>query len=702
MPAPPTAFTGRDRQVAQLTKALDPNAAGISEAAPIVAVGGLGGMGKTALALHVAHAVKSWFPGGTLFVNMRGYDEASVAPEQAALSLLRALGVRDGDMLIDSDELYIWYRSQLNRHGPVLIILDNVSDPSQVVPLLPGDSRHRVLVTSRESLDSPPALQINLGSLHPDEAVTLVERSLRLKNPHDSRVAEEPDAVRKLVELCGCMPLALQIVAAQLRRRRSRSISTVVTDLQAATDRVTELHFQGMDQYERTLALRPVFDMTYARLDTEQAKFFRQIAQSPGVDFCVATACALSALSSAEALDQLDELAASFLITPSGSGERWSMHDLIRNYAHVLIAERPGHLAEATDARNGLIDSLLRLAMGADKHLHGLLMPEAPDLFTSHTEALAWLDIERSTLVGAALWANESEHSDHASMLGICIHQYLRLGRYHTDAEAVAKAALSAAQANGDRNLEASAWSTLGNVFQDLRRHTDAAKAHTKGLRLSYSLGDRTGQAISWTNIASSMDELDQFAIAFQMRQFALTIFSQLSDEHRAAMVWNDLGTSLRLLGRLKDAVRAHRTARRIHARLGDRRREAIAWLRLGLVLKDLGDLDAAANAYMNAADIFRDLGDRHGEANAWNNTGQVLVEVRSFDMALQSFGACAAAYSKLEAWYEAGIARRNIALLYDSHGQNEEALKAWRWAADAFTRADAQEESAEALDRMK
>lgn len=172
--------------------------------------------------------------------------------------------------------------------------------------------------------------------MRPDEAVTLLDRSLRLKNPGDSRITAEPAAAQQLVDLCGCMPLALQIAAAQLRRRTYRSVSSLAADLQAATDRIAELNSAGSDQYKRDLVLRPVFDVTYARLGAGQARLLRLMAQVPGPDLSVDTACALSDLSSAEVRDQLDDLAAAFLINPSSDGERWSMHDLLRHYTHVL------------------------------------------------------------------------------------------------------------------------------------------------------------------------------------------------------------------------------------------------------------------------------------------------------------------------------------------------------------------------------
>lgn len=141
LPAAPAVFTGREDEVAELLGALDPGVGSGSESVVISAVSGLGGVGKTALALCVAHAARGrgWFSGGALFVDLRGYDEVPVTADQAVLALLRALGVGDADLPPTADEQYARYRGELSSREPVLILLDNASDPAQIVPLLPGE-----------------------------------------------------------------------------------------------------------------------------------------------------------------------------------------------------------------------------------------------------------------------------------------------------------------------------------------------------------------------------------------------------------------------------------------------------------------------------------------------------------------------------------------------------------------------------------
>ncbi|WP_405535247.1 DUF3856 domain-containing protein [Streptomyces sp. NBC_00075] len=698
LPAPPTAFTGREQHVRALLDVLDPdNTETRTDAVLISAVGGLGGVGKTALALHVAHAARTRFPGGTLFVDMRGYDDAPTAPEQAVESFLTALGIGRENLPSAPEELYALYRSALDSRGSVLIMLDNVSDAAQVVPLLPGSTRHRVLVTSRESLDSLTARSISLDSLSQDEAVALIERALRISDPDDSRASAEPDAVRQLVDLCGRLPLALQIAAAQLRRRKPRAVSTLVADLEAAIDRVRALRAPGRDQYDRDLVLRPVFDVTYERLDADQARLFRLLAQAPTSDFGQPTAVALSGVSPDDIMERLEDLAAVYLISSSPAGDRWVMHDLLRAYAATLSTSEPVLAHEATDARNSLLQDFLLRAASADQHLHGQLLAEVPDRFPDRDAALAWLDTEHISLVRAVEWAEMAQHSRFATALGVCIDRYLHVQRHFTDGTRVSETLLTAARREEDRILELFSLSALGNSRHQLRQYREAAIVHTNALRLAYALEDRSAQATSWSNLGFCMHEWGQHDIAAQMLGRAQEMFAQVGDEHREAMAWNTLGMPLLKLRRFDEAVRAHNRAQQAFRRVGDLQREATAWLNLGAALREVSRFDDAANAYQNAADLFAEQHDRYGEASAWNHVGSLLTALREFESASEALHKCEAVFVSLSDWHRVGNVRWNIAKLHAAQGQALQAKAAWRSSADAYDLAGDEELATEA-----
>ncbi|MDQ2583992.1 hypothetical protein [Saccharothrix yanglingensis] len=157
---PPAVFVGRERELARLVAALEP---GAPSAVLVWSVGGLPGVGETALAVRAAHraVAAGWFPGGVLMTNLRGYDQPTqrITPSTALAGLLGALGVASGHIPPEVDDRARLWRSRLADRPRTLVLADNVSDASQVVPLLPGDSRHQVLITSRHSATwtRPPA-----------------------------------------------------------------------------------------------------------------------------------------------------------------------------------------------------------------------------------------------------------------------------------------------------------------------------------------------------------------------------------------------------------------------------------------------------------------------------------------------------------------------------------------------------------------
>ncbi|WP_256725230.1 NB-ARC domain-containing protein, partial [Streptomyces acidiscabies] len=196
---------------------------------------------------------RGMFPGGVLFVDLRGDGEVPVSAEQAVSSLLWAMGVREGEVGR--------YRSELASREAMLVVLDNAGGGEQVVPLLPGEGvGHRVLVTSRDVLGSFPVRSVEVEALSGDTGRELIERAL----PGDPRLG---DGVRELVEVCGGLPLALVIVAALLRRRRGLGVRELVAELEG--DRVGLLAADGVDQYGKSLVLRPVLDAMYRRLGEE-------------------------------------------------------------------------------------------------------------------------------------------------------------------------------------------------------------------------------------------------------------------------------------------------------------------------------------------------------------------------------------------------------------------------------------------------
>ena len=214
LPPDVATFAGRTEYLKQLDGLLA--AVGSSPTAVVIsAIAGTAGVGKTALAVHWAHAVADLFPDGQLYVNLRGFEASGsvMSPEEAVRGFLDALGVAPTRMPTAFAAQVGLYRSLLAQRR-VLLVLDNARDAEQVRPLLPGSPESLVLVTSRNDLTSLVAVDgawpLTLDVLSTEEAQELLAGRLGAQ-----RVAAEPDAVASMIGACARLPLALAVAAAR-------------------------------------------------------------------------------------------------------------------------------------------------------------------------------------------------------------------------------------------------------------------------------------------------------------------------------------------------------------------------------------------------------------------------------------------------------------------------------------------------------
>ncbi|MGQ4382956.1 tetratricopeptide repeat protein [Streptomyces sp. SAS_270] len=633
----------------------------------------MGGIGKTALALEAAHQAvsKGCFPGGTLFVDLRGYDDNPVTADQAVLALLDALGVRGPNLPLTPARQYDAYRRLLaERRDRMLLILDNASDPAQFLPLLPGTDHHRVVITSRDRPDALPVRLIDLEALAPAESVALITRALHDADERDDRPARESDALSELAALCCHLPLALQIAAAMLRRRRHRGIGSLVTEIKEAEDPTAAFDRSnlGTDQYGRSLALRPVLDASYRRLPADQARMLRLLALAPAPEIGTDAVAALTDLDADSALDLLEELAATHLVTAvpgvggPGSVPRWRLHDLVCAYGAGVVAGEPGLVEEGAAARGRVLEFYWRWADAADDWLRWLPDGPGPELFAGRGEALAWLDGERAGLVAAVQWAEEERYAGAAVGLAMCLGVYLEWRRYFDDWVAVARAACEAARRGEDPDAEGVALLSLGSALQNAGQLEEAIGAHTRARDLYQAAGNR----------------------------------------HREGVAWAYLGIGLARGGQVEEAIGAHTRARDLYQAAGDRQGEGVAWDNLGVALRDAGRAGEAIDAHNRARDLLQAVGDRHREGLSWNSLGSTLRKAGRVEEAIKAYSKGLTICREFEDWYGAGQIVGNLALAHQAAYRPAEARAAWLQSADAFTQAGATEEAAEARARAQ
>ncbi|WP_405803535.1 tetratricopeptide repeat protein [Streptomyces sp. NBC_00210] len=622
LPAPPAHLVGRTSEAAQLLELLDPEGQGPS-AVVVSAVSGLGGIGKTALALHVAHeaaVVRNWYPGGVLFVNLRGYDpEGQVTGGQALAALLRALGVRDEDLPSTTDEQAAVYRSELARMADqgrrVLLVADNASTASQVEPLIPARREHRVLVTSRHILAALHARQLSLGELAPGPARELISDSLTRARPDDPRPSLAPEALDEVVRLCGRLPLALEIAAARLTVDPGFSPAALAAELEDARGRLEHLRY---DDGGHSLAVRAAFEGSYRRLDPEQALLFRLLAFNPGPD--VATDSA-GALIGRPARSLLAGLARTALLReqPVGSG-RWRMHDLIRLYAAELAEQDDvGVVAEPVER---LLEHYETTLAAATTLLKDSPEEQSGGRFQSRREALDWLRAERANLTAATVAFSES-HPEIVVDIAFRLSERLDQWRYFDDGVTVGKAALDAAAHLGSRRIVAGLENNLGVTLNRAGRKAEAVAVTHEAIRRFRGLAEEEpefesdlGRALA--NLADQESDPERCRVAAEE---AITIGRRwtkdgdLTDpDVELAGALHNLSGALADLGRHAEAVAPAQEAMEIRRRQAQvapgafQRYFADLLIHLSTELLEAGRPEDAVLRAAEGVDVFRQL----------------------------------------------------------------------------------------------
>ncbi|GAB3009497.1 AfsR/SARP family transcriptional regulator [Saccharothrix stipae] len=431
LPAPVGNFVGRGAELTRVTGLL-------TRATATVVVCGPPGVGKTAFAISVGHAVRDRYPDGQLYVNLRGHASSPPLPTAAVLArFLRAMGVRADHIPVDTEELVRGYRARL-RGRRVLITLDNAASVEQVLPLLPGDPGCSVVITSRNELRLR-ATTVRLDVLRGDEAWKLLARSL---GP-EAAVAQF-DALGELARLCGYLPLALRIALGNLVGAPHVDVASYVEELRGG-DRLAALAVDNDD----TAAVRRAFDLSYAALTPQAARLFRLAGLLPGPDFSVFGAAALLDASQDVARELLEDLASAHLVQRVGV-DRFALHDLLRDYA-ADRAEAAGE--DLVAARGRLFDWYLRTSLEVGDVLYPELGASGPPRMAPDA-ARAWLDAERPSVLAATEHCAAHGPLPMAWRLIDAVGGYFGSHGHHVEFVHAIDAALGAARTAGDHDAE--------------------------------------------------------------------------------------------------------------------------------------------------------------------------------------------------------------------------------------------------------
>jgi tetratricopeptide (TPR) repeat protein len=657
LPPDTTGFTGREEELARIA-AVAAMATAPGRVMAIGAIGGMPGVGKTALAVHAAHLLADRFPDRQLFVSLHAHTPGHepVKAADALAGLLAAAGVEPRYLPEDLDGRAALWRDKMAGQR-ALLVLDNAASSSQVAPLLPGGGGCLVLVTSRRHLgDLPGAVTpVLLDALTRPEAAEMFT-CLAL------RAAGDAGGVAEVAALAGCLPLAISLLARVFARHSSWTLAGLISEIRAGV-----LILAAEDA-----SIGAAFDLSYRHLDPAQQRLFRLLGLHPGPAIDRYAAAALAGISPEHAAGLLDALHQEGLLTEAGH-RRYGMHDLLRRYARDH-ADSAGE-GESEQALERLLDYYQHAAARAEARLAGqtrpgpppasAVPPAAPDLNEAR-QALAWARAERVSLL--ACLDHVTRAGQHARVVALTAAMTELLRRDGPWADAITRhaTAIQAARQCGDLAGEAGALHSLADLRQLTGEYPGAARDLEQALAIYRNLGDRLGEANALRNLGAVRLLTDGLPGAARDLEQALAIYRNLGDRLGQAGALNILGDVRRLTGDYPAAVRDLEQALGIYRDLSDQLGQGRALNNLGDLRRETGDYPGAVRDLEQALGIYRDLRDRLGQAVALNilgdvrrQTGDYPAAVRDLEQALGIYRDLGSRLGEANALRDLGVVRR-------------------------------------------
>ncbi|WP_190220042.1 AfsR/SARP family transcriptional regulator [Streptomyces griseosporeus] len=616
LPATVPDFTGRSSFVRELSEILS-SAEG--KVMAVSALAGIGGVGKTTLAVHVAHQARSAFPDGQLYVDLQGAGPRAAEPETVLGSFLRALGTADSAIPDTLEERAALYRSVLDGRR-VLVLLDNAKDAAQVRPLLPGTEGCAALVTSRvRMVDLAGAHLVDLDVMSPDEALALFTKIVG-----EERVASEREAALDVVAACGFLPLAIRIAASRLAGRRTWTVSVLAAKLADERRRLDEL--QAGD-----LAVKATFELGYGALDPAQARAFRLLGLADGPDISLAAAAAVLDLDPESTEDLLESLVDTSLLESAAPG-RYRFHDLVRLYARACAERDEWPPEERGAALSRLLDFYLATAAGVyaierpgDRTVEHLEKGGREGrTFADAAEALDWLHAEADCLLACAQQSLQGPTLRRAVDLLLAAKDLAESGVSSRRYERATLAACTAAHAAGDAHAEGRARVTLTQVLSNAGRFEQAEAEARKAIALAATSQDPWTSSNAPNELGIIANCTNRYADGEIHLMQAIEAFRADGNRPGEASALCNLSRVLAPMGHLSRAVELAREGTRIYDDLGLTVRLANARYALGIVLTQSGLLSEAMRELTEAVRIFGENRQRLWEGTTHFRIAQV------------------------------------------------------------------------------
>ncbi len=677
---PPAAqdFTGRAAQLDVILSVLR-NPTG-TEPAGLVAITGMGGIGKTTLAVHAAQRLTDSYPDGHLYLNLRGYGpDEPLSVTDGQRQLLRSLGLDVGPVPDDVEEAAGLLRSHLAGRR-VLMLIDNAADAEHVLPLLPGSPGSAAIITSRGSLPSlPGARQIHLDALSESESVELLAGVVG-----EARVAAEPEAVKSLAGISGRLPLAIRLIGGRLAARPSWPIQHLVTVLEGEERRLDRLGSDESGVRARIASSVAFLENSERPLDREAARALPLLSIPDGSDLIVAVAAAILELPANRTEAILERLVDVNLLEASAP-ERYSFHDLIRAFGReggddgLDPAQRDAVLERVLRFYTAFAWALQSKSYATSPRIALATMPFTPlPASTNVEQATRWLDadhhnlmdryhqamttgmttaplipeltlalfgyhelrsrwVEMSEMCGAALQVAESAgmHSVAAWLQHDHAIPEVESGSLEIAADRLLRA-LEMFRAIPDHHGQARCCTSAAHVLGRLDRVAEAIELATEGLELSLQLGDTRVEGVAYLALGGLYDRNGDYGLADDAYRRGIAQAEASGDRRLVAKQHLSTGFSHVLVGRADDALAPILRGLEVAREAANKELESQALQHLAAVFAVRGEHRKAQQTVEEAIDLIRPLGNRV-------RVGYFTLELGKISLAAGDFTAAAA-----------------------------------------------------------
>ena len=629
-------FVGREEEIGHLNSLL-------TSGQPFVryVLSGMAGIGKSALAVHVAHQLKkSTFPDAQLYVDLRGADGKPLNAFDVLSQWLRALGIEEQSMPNDLSERVKLYRSQLaNKHA--LVLIDNAQDEQHLLPLLPGSETCGVLITSRQRLAAlEGATILDLQVLSQKDSLGLLESLIGTE-----RLQAELDIAHRIAEECGSLPLALRISGATLKQKPYWKLGDYTRRLKDEQKKLSQLQISHLD-------VRSSFALSYRELNTDAALLFRRLGLLEGVDFNIQLATALidedsSVVSEpeehkvfeAQTLLIIEQLLDAQLLEALGN-KRYRFHDLMRLFAKekFLEVETP-ESQKATKEKiiDFYCDALSPLSLFTRLRISKSI-PRSSQEFRRKMKrfALNWCSEEWSNLLSILEWMQQLE------MFQEIVDVVGELGAFFearsyclSDWNYIFSQALKAAHKIESQELEGNFLFSLGRTTLGQRYLENAKDYFQESLQIYRNLGNFKQQGACLSELASVCHTKGDLEEAISYHKQALDLLIDDDSYYERSITLSQLGCVYLDQKRYEEAVDCHqevlKSARECNDLLGE-----------GKTLTNLGNIYVAQNRFEEAVECFenslqikRELGYRYSEVVTLNNLAKLHSQQKNWEKAI-------------------------------------------------------------------